>query len=290
MQITNKFGVPLPLVNLAKRDFYTKGASQYSVTELLSPPRVRRLRERHKDEMVQDVADSLWQMLGSALHIVAERSETEGFLSEERIFKEVDGVMISGQIDLQEVTPEGIRLIDYKFTSVWSVMNAKPEWEEQLNIYRWLVETVKQQKVTGLYICSFLRDWNRHEVKEGYPQSQIHMVNIPLWDLETAEKFVMERLEAHRESKVSHDWGDELPDCTDSERWMSETTYAVKREGRKTAIRVLKDLNEANELAEKEKGYVEVRKGEPKRCTGDFCGVARFCSQFRAEASEAERE
>ena len=47
MKITNKYGVPDNLVTLASREYYTKGKSQYSVTELLSPPRVKRLREKH---------------------------------------------------------------------------------------------------------------------------------------------------------------------------------------------------------------------------------------------------
>ena len=68
---------------------------------------------------------------------------------------------------------------------------------------------------------------------------------------------------------------------------MSETTYATKREGRKTAIRVFKTLEEATELAEKEKGYVETRKGEPKRCTGDFCGVSKWCKQYQGELNVA---
>jgi hypothetical protein len=67
---------------------------------------------------------------------------------------------------------------------------------------------------------------------------------------------------------------------------MSETTYAVKRDGRKTAIRVFKTIEEAKELAEKEKGYVETRLGEPKRCTGNYCGVAQCCDQYQAELND----
>lgn len=261
------------------------------MTELLSPPRVRRLREQFDAQLTQDVADMLWPLLGSALHVVMERGITPGWISEERLYAEVDGVTISGQIDLQQETPDGLILHDYKFTSVWAVMNDKVEWEEQLNLYGWLVQTVKKQKVAGLRICALLRDWSRHDVgKAGYPQAQIHVLEIPLWDYETATKFVEERLDHHRESKVSQNWGDELPECSPQERWQSETTYAVRREGRKTAIRVFKSLEEATQLAEKEKGYVETRLGESKRCTGNYCGVAEFCDQFRAQAAQAERE
>jgi len=291
MRVTNNWDVPAPLVTLASREFYSKGSSQYSVTELLSPPRVRRLREQFQDQLEQDVTDMMWQMLGSALHVVMERGVMPGWISEERLFADVNGVTISGQIDLQEQTPNGVVLYDYKFTSAWAVMNEKIEWEEQLNLYGWLVQTVRQKQVAGLKICALIRDWSRHEVgKEGYPPKQIHLIDIPLWDYETATKFVRERLDLHRESKVSADWGHNLPECTPQERWQSETTYAVKREGRKTAIRVLKDLTEAQQLAEKEKGYVETRPGEPKRCTGNYCGVNEWCSQHRASLAEAERQ
>ena len=47
MKITNKFNVPETLVALATRDYYTKGKSDYSVTEIISPPRIQRLRRKH---------------------------------------------------------------------------------------------------------------------------------------------------------------------------------------------------------------------------------------------------
>lgn len=283
MKITNKHNVPAPLVTLASREYYSKGASQYSVTELMSPPRVRRLREQYDHAIEQDVSDMLWSMLGSALHVVMERGQTPGFITEERLFYEVDGVTISGAIDLQEETPFGIIITDYKFTSAWAVMQQKQEWVEQLNIYRFLVEKVKGKKVVGLRICALVRDFSRHESKEGYPKAPIEMVDIDVWSLEKTEAYIRDRLALHRISKVDRDLGDELAPCSNEERWTSETVYAVKREGRKTAIRVLKNEEEAKEMAEKEKGYVETRFGEPRRCTGNFCGVAEWCKQYQDE-------
>jgi hypothetical protein len=286
MKVTNVHNVPEPLMTLAKAEYYSKGSAQYSVTELMSPPKIRRLREKHNDEITQDVSDMLWSLLGSALHVVMERGDTPGWLKEERIFAEVDGVKISGAIDLQQETPEGIIIHDYKFTSAWAVMQEKEEWAEQLNIYKWLVETVKRKRVVGLKICALVRDFSRHERKEGYPAAPICIVDIPVWDSVKTEKYIRERLEMHREAKMNADFGEELQKCSDAERWMSETTYAVKREGRKTAIRVFKTMEEATELAEKEKGYVETRLGEPRRCAGNFCGVAQWCNQYQGEANE----
>lgn len=287
MKVTNRFNVPETLVTLATREYYSKGGSQYSMTELLSPPRVRRLREQYNSEIKTDVTDLMWQMLGSALHVVMERGQTDGHVTEERITAEIDGVTLSGQIDLQSEAEGGLVITDYKFCSAWAVMNEKPEWEQQLNGYKWLVETVKKQKVVSLKICALIRDYNRHETREGYPAAPIQMVEIPMWDSVRAETFIRERLELHRNAKVSHDFGEPLPECSPEERWQSETTYAVKRDGRKTAIRVFKTIEEANALAQKEKGYVETRPGEPKRCTGNYCGVADWCEQYQRERTNA---
>jgi hypothetical protein len=292
LKITNKHNVPETLVALASRDYYSKGRADYSVTEIISPPRIQRLRREHHESMEQDVSDMLWQLLGSALHVVAERGVADNHITEERIIADIGDVKLSGAIDIQRVTDEGIIITDYKFTSAWALRQDKPEWEAQQNIYAWLVEKVKGQKVIGVQICALIRDWSRREasVKADYPQAPIQVLELPLWPLEKTEEYIKERIEAHRMSKVQADWGDELPPCSDDDRWVRETKYAVKREGRKTAIRVFDTQHEADELAEKEKGYVEVRKGEAIRCTGNFCGVAQWCNQYQQSLKEANDE
>jgi len=292
LKVTNKHNVPETLVALATRDYYSKGKADYSVTEIISPPRIQRLRRQHHEEMEQDVSDMLWQLLGSALHVVAERGVADNHITEERIIADIGDVKLSGAIDIQRVTDEGIIITDYKFTSAWALRQDKPEWEAQQNIYAWLVEKVKGQKVIGVQICALIRDWSRREasVKADYPQAPIQVLELPLWPLEKTEAYIKERIDAHRMSKVQADWGDELPPCTDDDRWVRETKFAVKREGRKTAIRVFDTQHEADELAVKENGYVEVRKGEAIRCTGNFCGVAQWCSQYQQSLKEANDE
>lgn len=287
MKITNKQNLPAPVVALLTRNYYTKGASQYSVTELMSPPKIRRLREQYDDQIEIDVTSLLASQFGTFMHGKLEAKEVEGYVNEERLFTEVDGITISGAIDLQQYTADGVIIIDYKFVKAYSVMMNKIDWEVQLNIYKWLVESVKHTKVVGLQICAFVKDFNKFETsKEGYPQAEAVMIDIPVWDSVKTEMYVRSRLEMHRNAKVAHDFGEELQPCTDEERWAKETTYAVKREGRKTAIRVFQTIEEATELAEKEKGYVETRKGEYTRCTGNYCGVAQWCEQYQGEINE----
>ena len=287
MKITNNQNLPAPVVALLTRNYYTKGKSQYSVTEIMSPPKIRRLREQYDEQIEVDVTSLLSPQFGTFMHGKLEAKEIEGYVNEERLFTEVDGAVISGAIDLQKHTADGVVIIDYKFVKAYSVMMNKIDWEVQLNIYKWLVETVKHTKVVGLQICAFIKDFNKFDTsKEGYPQAEAVMIDIPMWDAVRTETYVRERLELHRNAKVAHDFGEELPLCTDEERWAKEATYAVKREGRKTAIRVFKTIEEATELAEKEKGYVETRKGEYTRCTGNYCGVAQWCEQYQGEINE----
>jgi hypothetical protein len=287
MKITNKQNLPAPVVALLTRNFYTKGASQYSVTELMSPPKIRRLREQFDDQIEVDVTSMLESQFGTFMHGKLEAKEIEGCINEERLFTDVNGMTISGQIDLQEELTSGIGVVDYKFVKAWSVMMNKTEWETQLNVYKWLVETVKHKKVVRLQVCAFIKDYSKFETKDGYPEAKIVMIDIPMWDSVRAESYVRSRLEMHQNAKMAHDFGEELQPCTDEERWAKETTYAVKRDGRKTAIRVFKTIEEATELAEKEKGYVETRAGEYTRCTGNYCQVAEWCDQYQGELNES---
>jgi hypothetical protein len=283
MIITNKHGLPDTLMALATSDNYSKGDADYSVTEIISPARIARLRRKHYTQMTQDVSDMMWQLLGSALHVVAEKGQTEGYITEERLYAEIDGVILSGAIDIQKVTPQGIEITDYKFTSAWSLRQDKFEWDAQQNIYAYLVRRAKKLPVTKVQICALVRDWSRREavIKPSYPQSPIVVIDLKMWTNEETEKYIRERLNAHRDSKVSADWNEELPPCDESERWSRDTQYAVKREGRKTAIRVLDNAEAAEAMAIEEKGYVEVRKGESVRCTGNYCGVNEWCSQYQ---------
>jgi acid stress-induced BolA-like protein IbaG/YrbA len=234
--------------------------------------------------MEQDVSDMLWMLLGTALHVVAERSEVDGHTNEERLSVDINDIVLSGAIDLQKNDADGITITDYKFTSAWALMHDKPEWEQQQNIYKYLVERVKKTPVKALKICAFVRDWSRREaeVKPSYPQSQIQVIDIPMWTFDRTEYYIKERIEMHRDSKVSADWNEELPLCTEEDRWVRETKYALNTE--EEAKVMLK------ELPEKDKAFIEIRKGEAVRCTGNYCGVSQWCSQYQATLKEATND
>ena len=191
--------------------------------------------------------------------------------------------MISGQLDVQKLDEHRIKIIDYKTCAAYSVMNDKPEWENQLDLYRWLVEVAKNYEVQSLHICAFVRDWNKHKAKENaaYPQSPAVMIDVPLWPWDKAQAFVEERVRIHQEAHALWDMAGEAPPCTDEERWMKETTYAVIKPGNKRPTKVFKSGTCASRLAEQIGAKVQIRKGEPIRCTGDYCNVSAWCDQYQ---------
>lgn len=70
--LTNKLNLPLAVVQAVTNDPYTRGDSDISVTQLISPPYQRRLRQTV--EPVEDVAERLFSLYGQLAHGLLERA------------------------------------------------------------------------------------------------------------------------------------------------------------------------------------------------------------------------
>lgn len=284
MKLTNKFNLPDTFINVIQRPTYSRGSSEISVTEILSPPQLVLLRRRHADEIEVDAADQVWALFGSAVHNILEHGKDDHHVVEERLHTTFDGWRISGQIDLQEYQPDGSVIIsDYKVTSAWAVQQEKTEWADQLNMYAWLIQRVKSLPVTGLKIIGIVRDWSRREaaIKDSYPQAPIVVLDIPLWSEESQEEFVKNRLRLHNEANFAAVSGS-MPECTPEEMWEKPTTYAVMKEGGKRAKKVFLLQQEAEAFLADQKGahHIETRDGGRTRCES-FCQAAPFCEQWQ---------
>jgi len=283
MKITNKYNLPETIVNALNKPTYTKGGAHMSATELLSPPRMVQLRIKHADEIEMDAADMVWSLVGTAMHGVLEHGKGDDHIVEQRLHTEIDGWTVSGAVDLQTIKEDRITISDYKTTGVWAVMNSKIEWEQQLNIYAWLIERVKKSPVDAIEIVAFIRDWKRRdaEVKKDYPDAPVKVIPIELWPYENRETFVRERIHLHAEAMFSAQTGGDLPLCSADDTWEKPTSYAVKKIGGVRANKVFYKREDAEKyLAEVGDKYeIEVREGERTRC-GSYCNVAPFCSQY----------
>lgn len=302
---------PRPLASLLKFSDYTRGESEYSVTDLLKPVQAVQLLRRHQGEIVRDPRENIYQVLGSAVHDLLEKigvSNPDEFeLIEERLFTTIDDVTISGQIDLHTTYEDGM-LTDWKHTKTSVlVYETKEDWIIQLNCYAHLLRK-RGLSVSRARICAIFRDWSQSGINgmwkvsttdgnkitckrtKKYPEWGCEIIEIPLWEDSKVEEYLIERTRSNKAAESLPD--DKLPECTPDERWRRDSWRvrkigAIKAKGNK----VLK--TEAEAIAHQEKMgpefEVSVRAGIPYRCLF-YCDAGRngFCHQLKREGFEVE--
>jgi len=285
VKLTNKHNIPQPLVNLAEKRHYTRGRSDISVTQIIDAPRIAVLRERHEGEVVEDVVDGLWALVGTMFHKIAEEGADAQHLAEQRLFKRIEGWSVSGGIDIQMLADGKVMIADWKFTSAWAVQNwEKNKWKDQLDTYAYLVRSVKGWDVVGAEVWAFVRNWSRHDAARDpdYPQAQVHRVTIPLRTPDEAEAYVHERVRAHQLADATYSLGEELPECSDEDRWARGGRWFAKKPANKRPSFWGADKAEVEKKVDGRDGYViEQEPHEYIRCKDNFCGVAQFCTQWQ---------
>ena len=275
MRLTNRLNLPDALYRAAKKVLgaYDKGDAHMSITGLIDPPRKAALEILHEDELTEDVADTIWALLGSSLHNLLEAAHSDDAATERRLFAKMSGWNLSGAMDVYEA-PGHIQ--DYKFTSVFSLKNGKPkpEWHQQLNGYAWLLRENNLPALSAEVVV-FLRDWSKMDaIKDGsYPQHQVLRLPIPMWEPAVAEQWVYQRVLLHQQALI------DLPLCTPEDRWSRPGKYAVMKPGQKKAIK-LHDTHAdaARHSSELPGSFVENRPGMNVRCQA-YCAARPFCTQ-----------
>jgi len=294
--LTNKYGLSQCWVDAAINDPYDRGEADYSVTELLGPPQQARLMERH--EYREDVTDKIWAILGNSVHGLLERMGglEKGVLSEQRHFikVQVDGktFVVSGAVDRTEPqTGAGYHLKDFKISKVWTAKKGlKDDWKWQTNIYRVMAEQ-KGMKVDKISVEMLCKDWDVIELirarqkGEFYPESQIHVFDVPLVPAAEVLEFIKERIRIHEASKQLKD--NKLPECSDEERWCRDSRYIVRKATSDKALPkagYFESFAEAEEWRsnrkDKDDCVTELKPGKSVRCER-FCSVNMFCHQYR---------
>ena len=304
--ITNNKGFPLALVKAVENDSYSKGRADRSVTGLLAPPRQAALKDIHEDVLTEDVSERTFALYGQLVHLLLERSgeQDRNALTEERMFTEMMGWTISGQTDTITLTEDEAWVVsDYKFVTSYRfkrnysgelVMPA--EYEQQLNMYAHLLRE-NGFKVDGLKIVAIYRDWSKLEAKRdrNYPQLGAETHDVKLWSEEDAKAFMEERVRLHQDAMTGNIHGsitldilgqEDLPECTDEERWARPDKYALKTNATSVRARKLFDsevdaVTWAYENKMKKGWVVEHRPGVNIRCE-NYCLVSEYCEQFSA--------
>jgi len=281
LKITNNLNLPEGLVKAVDTERHNKTDKELSATTLLKGVKEIILTWRHWDKLTVDAADRIWAIFGTAVHALLEAEGKHEFTECDFTVPMPNGVTVTGRIDNYNMETETIT--DYKTGSVWKViMGDFYDWRMQGIIYAWLL--VKSGfKVKRCRFIDLLKDHSKSKAKfdSKYPQVPVYVYEFPITEaeLKEGEAYIAERLTEYLKYLDKPD--DEIPPCTDKERWASETGYAVMKQGRKAAVRVLPSKAEADrKAAELGAGhYVETRPGVSRKC-GDYCACCDFCNFY----------
>tara|TARA_B100000131_G_scaffold142322_1_gene138477 strand:+ start:6877 stop:7650 length:774 start_codon:yes stop_codon:yes gene_type:complete len=245
---TNNKMIPLDVLRGIQSTWtHSKGDADYSVTELLSPPKVRALKIINKEDITEDYSDSIATFIGTSIHKTIEdaNKDKDDCLTEERMEVSIKAgdktITISGTVDHYHTSNH--LLTDYKTTGAYGINYEKPEWTQQLNIYRWMFSKVKEKEMPDAQIIAILKDWSKPRSinSNTYPPSPVMVKPIANWSEEEIIKFIMERIALHE--KAIENPQEIL--CSDEERWLSP-------------------------------------KGVYNRCE-HYCNVNKFCDQYIGE-------
>lgn len=283
MNITNEYGLPDTFVKACENDPYFKGDGvDYSASEIIAPIRQVILKHRHWKNLTEDVSERVWSLFGKSVHYILEKAGVKNALTEERITIDVLGKKLSGAFDFYYDET----LYDYKVTSVWSSIYGSriADWTSQMNIYAYLMR-ISGFTVNALKVVAIYRDWSAKKQMgdDRYPPRNVQEVVLELWSMEKQKEFIDRKI---TELMVAeNDTDEDLKECTDEQMWAKTDTYAVMKDGRKSAVKVCVSNEQAlgviaSITKEKDKHTIVMRPGERTRCES-YCPVKNFCSQYK---------
>jgi len=324
--ITNKGNISISMAVWLATDTYSAGTLQdptkemISATTLLKPTRQFILSQQVPvQESTVDVTDLISNRLGHAIHSSIEESWRNNYAEsmkklgypqklidavrinpevddepdtipvylEQRYYREIDGVVISGQFD-QIINGE---IEDVKSTSVWSYLgtNKDDDYIRQLSIYRW----INPDKVTSDIgrIQHVFTDWQRMMLKQNpnYPAHRVIENKFNLMSLSDTENWIRSKL---NEIRYNINLTQErMVRCTKEELWMSDPQYKyyadpvkAKEGGRST--KNFDNLQSAHSHRDKAgKGVIITVPAEVKAC--GYCPAFPICEQRKEYIPDA---
>ena len=262
-----------------QHDSYSKGSCDFSVTEILKPPQQTSLA---LDNEPRDLGEykNLASWVGTAVHEQLEKYGREHYpdaVHEERLLYcfEVNGrkVTLGGKPDT--LHPEQRVIQDYKCVKEGGLpKDNEPKydhyWQAQFNSY---LARRNQIEIDFFQIDYIGIDWRQKPFAkiEDVPWKPVVGTILP-------DSEILPRLMIHLEAHVNAKLG-KARECTDVERWMKPSVYAVKKKGAKRSRKNCSSEIEARQHM-KPGDEVEFRQGEYTRCER-FCDYSNSCPQFK---------
>lgn len=225
MKYTNIHNIEPIFQRAVEREPYSKAGSDFSITELLQPPKIKVLAKSLGEDHTIDISTRIDVSLGHAWHLwILQGARPDIDVTEKRYFAKFGIYTVSAQIDLYENDNE--RLLDWKVTKSFPFTDKggkgqKPDWLYQLNGQ---AEIMRRNGISpkSLHIAGILKDFDKEASKlssrkyqKGYPKCAITTVRIPMLESSEITAFMEERIKKHLEAR------EVLPKCSSDETWGS---------------------------------------------------------------------
>jgi len=143
--------------------------------------------------------------------------------------------------------------------------------------------------VTKARSILLLRDWSASAQMKSpgnYPEIPVHIWNIDLSESSNIENYIRKQVRRHISAEDLAD--NEIPECTPMERWATNDRWALMKDGRKSAVKLFDDEDQAltaklkeEKASPKNSYYIEKREGGNVKCER-YCNVGRcgFCNFY----------
>lgn len=278
MKNQDDLGFPQAFLNAVESDpKYIPNLNRIGVTALIESPYIRKQYIENYDNLVIPASDYFKGFDGIAFHKRLEKHCPKNCRAEVKWECKIKDITLVGKADL---VSEGIE--DYKKQGSfhWVKKNfekSKLKITQQLNCLNWL--KFKNENKQAKFLCGhiFINDWSPFKKlqQKDYPPKYFRL-ECPLWSLEQTESFINKRLKLHLDKNYK---------CTDEDKWIRVQAFAVMKEGRKSALRVLSATQEAYQWiqdnrrgGEYQRGRVTIqeRKSEAVKCKY-YCKVRSIC-------------
>lgn len=281
MKVTNKMNLPAAFVNAVSTTRHN-AAGCFSATTLNKGAKEIILSDRHFDEIEVDAADSVWAVWGTAVHALLE-SQPDNNFHEEYFKVPVSNSYVTGQVDSYDMEHGVIN--DWKTASVWKVQfNDFTDWRRQGLTYAWLLQR-SGLEVKKCRFVALLKDHSKTKAKtdRNYPQSPVFIYEFDVTPedmAETSARILAKVQEIESAYKLDDDT---ITPCSAEERWADGEKWAVMKNGRKSAVKVFDNQQDADAMAGElgNSHYVEHRPAISRKC-GEYCSCKDFCNFYKA--------
>ena len=284
MTLTNTLELPEALVNACETAPHNLEGN-VSVTTLKNGVREILLTKRHWKELTDDVSNRIWAIFGTAVHSLLEKESPDTFV-EESFSLPVGKYKVTGRVDCYDMKNHII--YDYKTASTWKYkFNDFSDWRFQGLAYAWLMKKAGFEVHECRFVAMF-KDFSprKARLEKDYPPSPVYVYRFPVDEagLKEVEEYITSKVKLLEESENIPD--EQLPLCTDEERWARGRKFALMKKGRKTAIKLYDSKEEAEKAKTEESMYVEERVPEDGKCDG-YCLCRDFCPYWKQKEAPA---